>query len=228
MLGPVMTCMRCFGPRRVSLAMKLPPLVSASRASTTGWRPAVMSMQGSRTNCGAHQSSVSARSASAHRASSVARARRQLGQRGHMGLQLVQHLFVQPLLARQGALLRAQGLVFKGLELGRDEALGVFQRLAAAVVVGHLVHLALRHLDVEAVHLVELHAQVGNAGAGALARFQVQQKRVAVVWMARSSSSSASKPVAITPPSRTSAAGSSVDGARQQFGAQPPGGAAMA
>jgi hypothetical protein len=74
----------------------------------------------------------------------------------------------------------AQGFVFERLELGCDEALGVFQGLAAAVVVGHLVQLPLGDLDVEAVHLVELHAQVGDAGAGFFAGLQVEQEAVAI------------------------------------------------
>ena len=73
-----------------------------------------------------------------------------------------------------------QRLVFKSLELGRDEALSVFQGLAPPVVVGHLAGLALRDFNVETVHTVELHAQVGNAGAGSFAGFQVQQKGVTV------------------------------------------------
>ncbi len=189
MLGPVMTCMRVLGPSAVSLAMKPPaapralpaPWVSASRASTTGWRPRVMSMQGSFTNCGAHQFRVSERSARAHSASSVASARASRVSAPMWGCSCVQHLLVQPFFAGQGALLGAQGLVFKGLEFGGDEALGVLEGLAAAVVVGHLVGLALRDLNVEAVHLVELHAQVGDAGAGAFAHFEVEQKAVAVV-----------------------------------------------
>ena len=76
--------------------------------------------------------------------------------------------------------MRTQRLVLKGFELGRDEALGVFECLAAPVVVGHLVDLALGDLDEKAVHLVVLHPQVGNAGAGFFAALQVQQKAVAV------------------------------------------------
>ena len=102
------------------------------------------------------------------------------GEGGHEGLQLVQQLLVQPFFPGQCPLLRAQGFVFKGLELGRDETLGVFKRLAAAVIVWHFVDLALRDLDVKAMHLVVLHAQIGNAGAGFLALFQGQQKVVAV------------------------------------------------
>ncbi len=97
-----------------------------------------------------------------------------------MGLQLVQHLVEQPFFAGQGAFLGGERLVFKGLQLGGDEALGVFERLAAAVVVGHLVQLSLGDFDVEAMHLVVLHLQVGNAAARAFAALQVQQEAVAV------------------------------------------------
>ena len=76
--------------------------------------------------------------------------------------------------------MRTQRLVLKGFELWRDEALGVFERLAAPVVVGHLVDLALGDFDKEAVHPVVLHPQVGNAGAGFFAALQAQQKAVAV------------------------------------------------
>ena len=161
--------------------MKLPPDSSASRASTTGWRPRVISIHGSLAKVGACQSSVSERSASAHSASSDASARGQPREGGHVRLQLVEHLLVEPFLPGQGALLRTERLVFKRLELGREETLGVLQRLAPPVVGRYLVELALRHLDVEPVDLVELHPQVGDAGAGAFAGFQVEQKAVAVV-----------------------------------------------
>ena len=105
---------------------------------------------------------------------------RQAGKRRNIGLQGVQYLLKQPLFAGQGALLGAQGFVFKGFEFGGDKALGVFQGLAAAVVLGHFAGLTLGHFNIEAVDLVELHAQIGNAGACALAGFQVQQKGVAV------------------------------------------------
>ena len=104
----------------------------------------------------------------------------QAGQPGDEGLQLVQHLLIEPLFTGQGPFLGAQGLVFKGLEFGGDETLGILERLAAAVVVGHFVDLPLGDLNEEAVHFVELHPQVGNAGAGFFAHFQVEQKTVAV------------------------------------------------
>ena len=98
----------------------------------------------------------------------------------HKGLQGVEQLLVQPLFPRQSALLGAQGFVFKGFEFGGDEALGVFQGLAASVVAGHFVQLALGDLDEKTMHLVELHAQVGNAAAGAFAGFQVEQEAIAI------------------------------------------------
>jgi hypothetical protein len=96
-------------------------------------------------------------------------------------LQLVEQLLIQIFFARQGALLGAERLVFEGLEFGGDEALGVFQGLAAAVIVGHLVELALRYLDEKTVYAVELDAQVAYAGARFLVGFEVQKKAVAVV-----------------------------------------------
>ena len=92
--------------------------------------------------------------------------RRQLGQQ-----QVVQQFF-----AHQGLVLRRQGLVFEHFQFRRDVALGVFQGLAAAVVVRHLVRLAVRDFNIEAVHLVVFDAQVGDARACAFARFQVEQE----------------------------------------------------
>ena len=95
------------------------------------------------------------------------------GQGPDMGLQAVQQLLVEPFLAGQGPLLSAQCLVFKGLELGRDEAFGVFQGLTPPVVGRYFVELALRHLDEKTVHLVVLHSQIGNAGACPFTGFQI-------------------------------------------------------
>ena len=75
MFGPVMTSRRRAASSRQSLGMKLPAPDSASRASTTGWRPRSISMQGCGTKSGRHQSSVRARSASAASTSSEASAR---------------------------------------------------------------------------------------------------------------------------------------------------------
>ena len=68
----------------------------------------------------------------------------------------------------------AQGFVFKGFEFWGDKAFGVFEGLAAAVVVGHFAGLALGDFNKKAVNLVELHPQIGNAGALALPGFQIQ------------------------------------------------------
>jgi hypothetical protein len=86
---------------------------------------------------------------------------------------------VEELLARQRALAGRERLVLEGLELGRDEALGVLHRLPASVIGRHLARLALRDLDEEAVHPVELDAQVRDAAALPLARLELEQEGVA-------------------------------------------------
>jgi hypothetical protein len=85
------------------------------------------------------------------------------------------------LFQRQRAFVGGQRLVFEGLELGRDVALGVLQGLPAAVVVGHLFGVGVGDLDVEAMHLVVLDLEVGDAAAFALARFELDQEGAAVV-----------------------------------------------
>ncbi len=128
---------------------RVEPAVVGHEAAAARSRPAAppppgggrrsMSMQGSRTKLGRHQSSVLARSASAASASSAASARASAVKGVEVRLQLVEQLVVEQLLAGEGAVLRRQRLVLEGLELGRDEALGVLQRLAALVVGRHLV-----------------------------------------------------------------------------------------
>lgn len=188
MFGPVITCMRVLAFSRVWLAMKLPDDVSASRASTTGWRPPSISMQGSGANCGAHQFSVSERSASAHSTSSVASAWASRVRAGTCGCSRSSNCSYSHFSRARPRSCADSALSSKVFRLGRDEALGVLERLAAAVVVGHPIQVAAGHLDVEAMHLVELHAQVGDAGAGLLACFQVEQKASQCVWMPRNSS----------------------------------------
>jgi hypothetical protein len=102
-------------------------------------------------------------------------------QQRHPRLQSREERLVQLALAGAGALLRRQRLVLEGLQLRRDVALGVLQRLPPPVVVRHLGGLAVRHLDVEAVHAVVLDAQVRDARARALARFEVEQEGAGVV-----------------------------------------------
>ena len=128
---------------------------------------------------------------------------------------------VQQLLARERALLRGQRLVLEALQLRRDVALGVFQRLAAPVIFGNLVGLRARDFDVEAVHAVVFDLEIGDTAARALASLEIEQELPAVaVRCARSSSSSASKPSAITPPSRTICAAGSAAMARGKQRAQ--------
>ncbi len=81
----------------------------------------------------------------------------------------------------QGPVLRRQGLVFKGFELGRDVTLGIFERLAAAVIRRNERGIGMRDFNVKAMHAVEFHFQGSNPGALALTRFERQQKLAAVV-----------------------------------------------
>ena len=104
----------------------------------------------------------------------------QSGQCRHKRLKLIKHLVIQPFFTRQRTFLGAQGLVFKGLEFRGHETLGVFQSLAAAVVSGHFVKLALADFNKKTMNLVVLHPQIGNAGACLFAGFHLKQKAVAV------------------------------------------------
>ena len=97
-----------------------------------------------------------------------------------MGLQLIQQLLVEELLALQCTLLCRQGLVFERFEFGCDVALAVLERLAALVVRRHHVLIAVRDLDVEAMHLVELHAQIGDVGEQLFLGFEFKQEFIAV------------------------------------------------
>ena len=81
------------------------------------------------------------------------------------------------------SLARTSGL--RAISLSRPErrattGAGMERGAAAAVVGGYFARLALRDFDVKAVHLVELHAQVGNAGAQLFTAFKFQQKTVAI------------------------------------------------
>ncbi len=96
------------------------------------------------------------------------------------GARLVQQLFVKEFLARQCAVVGGKRLVLERLQFRRDVALDVLQRLAAAVVVGHLVRVGEAHLDVEAVHAVVFHFELVDAGARAFAQFQLHQEIAAV------------------------------------------------
>ncbi len=98
-----------------------------------------------------------------------------------VGVELVDEPFIEELLARERQRAGGERLVLEGLQLRRDEALRVLHRLAALVLDRNLVELALRHLDEEAVHAAEFHAQVGDAGAGSLALLHGEEEHTAVV-----------------------------------------------
>ncbi|MNR39213.1 hypothetical protein D3C85_1573990 [compost metagenome] len=98
-----------------------------------------------------------------------------------MRQQGLEQRFVENLLTCQCAVLCGQRLVLEGLQLRRDIALGVLERLAPAVVVGHFVRLAIRYLYIEAMHAVVFHAQVGDARTRALACLKVDQELATVL-----------------------------------------------
>ena len=98
-----------------------------------------------------------------------------------MMIEVVQQRLVEGLLARERAIARGERLVLEGLELGSDIALGILHRLPALVFDRDLVELSLGHLDVEAMHAIELDAQVGDSGARALAALHLEQERAAPV-----------------------------------------------
>ena len=194
--------MRVRASSRQSLAMKLPPPVSARRASTTGWRPPSISMQGSLTNSGRHQPAcVRARPAQRQRVQLRPGARQRSAERGQVVLQR-SSTARRASFSRASAptFLRRQRLVLEGLQLGRDEALGVLQRLAALVVARHLVR-PRPDLDVKPCTLLNCTRRLAMP-VRARSRVPDRGRRRSSAPMPRSSSSSASKPGAITPPSR--------------------------
>ena len=101
-------------------------------------------------------------------------------QTGDVRLQRLQQRLVKLLFAHQRALARRQGAVLERLQLRRQVALDVFQRLPAAVIGRQVVGVGPPDLDVKAVHAVVFDLERGNAGALALARLQRQQKTAAV------------------------------------------------
>jgi len=95
---------------------------------------------------------------------------------GDEGQQCLQQRIVERAFTCECPLLGRQGFVFEGLQFRRDVALGVLQRLAPAIVVRHLVGLAARDFDIEAMHLVVFDAQIADAGTGPFACFEVDQE----------------------------------------------------
>ena len=100
-----------------------------------------------------------------------------------------------------GALLRGEDFGFVVLELGRGEALGIDEGLLALVVGGDGGEIGFGDLDVVAEDGVEANFEGADAGAAALALFDGGDGLRGRRPMERSSSSSASMPGAMTPPS---------------------------
>ena len=156
--------------------MKVSALLAIS-PSTTGWRPPVTVNPISGANSGLLQLRFKRRVGKAGQQVELGDGAGDGLQRRHGRQQFVEDRFVEQLFAGQRAFLRRQRLVLEGLQFRRDVALGVLQRLAAAVVVGNLVGMGVRDLDVEAMHLVVFDLEAGDAGALALADFHVDQDR---------------------------------------------------
>ena len=96
-------------------------------------------------------------------------------------LQCFKHRFVEHFFAGQRAVLRGQRLVLEGFQLGGDIALGVLQRLPAAVVFRNALDVSVGDFDIEAMHAVVFHLQAADASALAFARFQRDEEIAAVV-----------------------------------------------
>ena len=190
MFGPVTTSMRRAASSTRSLGTNGPSM----KCSTTGWRPPRISMQ--RLGDELRLGPAELRGAFGERAQAVerrpARSAVACSAREPVG-ELRQQLLVQLALARQRLLARAQHLVLEALELGRDEALGVLQRLAADVVLRHVVGLRARDLDVEAVHAVVAELQRWRCRCARARGVRARAGTRRCAWRCwRSSSSSAS------------------------------------
>ena len=170
MLGPVTISSRRSGTSVTSLGMKC-----STCSSTTGWRPPRMRSDASVTNCGRTQRRMLARSARCGH--DVERG--QGGGRSCSGPMAGSSASTSAsnsvFLARQRAFLRGQRLVLERLQFRRDVALGVLERLPPPVVVRNPGGVGMRDLDVEAVHAVVLDLERADAGAFALAPFQLQR-----------------------------------------------------
>ncbi len=94
--------------------------------------------------------------------------------------QLIEQPLVQQPLARERTLLRGKRLVLEGLQFRRDVALGILERLPAAIVVGNFLDVRVGDLDIEAVHAVVFDLEIGDARAAAFACFERHEKFAAV------------------------------------------------
>ncbi len=113
----------------------------------------------------------------------VERGQRRRGglQPGQRDGQPVEQRLVQLAFAGERPVARTEHLVLEALQLRRDVALGILHRLPPHPVGRHLVGLAAAHFDVVALHAVVAEAQVGEPGALAFARLEIEQRFVAVL-----------------------------------------------
>ncbi len=181
MFGPVISrIVPSSGPSRVSLGTKSP---GGRIASSTGCRPASTSKHRLGDDLGP----------------AVALPDRQLGQRGQdvelgehragldqprgLGRDAVAEGREELVFQLAGAVLGAEDLVLVLLELGRDVALGVLDRLLADVVGRDLAPLGLgvRDLDVVAEDLVEPDLEARDPGAADLLGLELGDPRLAAL-----------------------------------------------
>ena len=206
MLGPVMISMRRESSKARSFGTKFAPL----NCSTTGCRPDSTAYSGSSTSVGATQPSASLRSVRLASASMLAMALGALLQRRQLRDQFAKHVLVELALARERLVARAEHFILEAFELRRDEALCGFHRLPAQVVGRHALGMRARDLDEESLHAVVAKASAARMPLRSRSRCSSSSRNSSVlVEMRRSWSSAASKPAAITSPSRSSADGSS-------------------
>ncbi len=97
--------------------------------------------------------------------------------------------------------LRVENLRLIFLQLRSGEALGIDQRLLALIVGGRVMQVGFRNLNVVAEDGIELHFERADAGALALAQFDLGRYCFELRLRSRSSSRSLSTPLAMTPPS---------------------------
>ncbi len=102
-------------------------------------------------------------------------------QRRHGGLQRVEQVVVERLLAGQRPLAGGQHPVLETLELGRDVALRALEGLTSRVVLGDARVVRAAELDVVAVHAVVADLECGDPGALALACLEVHEELVGVL-----------------------------------------------
>ncbi len=101
-------------------------------------------------------------------------------ERGEPAAERLEQRVIELFLAAQRSLARGEHLVLELLELGRDVALGVLQRLAADVISRRAGGLRLAQLDIEAVHAVVADLEPREPGALALALLEPLEVLVGV------------------------------------------------